>query len=144
VALPERKAHEVRHPAHGLLIEQVRGAGGGRQVGVVGRGKGGGEHAGFQAAGTDVGEVQRPRGGDAGVEDADGIAERGLRVTGLLGQAGLQALDQLRVGGRLGRPRAVERRPRRGQVPGQITKDAVPVGQRRASRGRGARAEAVT
>ena len=41
VALPEREADELGHPPHGLPVEQIRRAGSGRQVGVVGREQGG-------------------------------------------------------------------------------------------------------
>jgi hypothetical protein len=115
-ALGEREAHELRHPAHGLPVQQVGRPGGRRQVRVVGGRQRGAEHADLEAARADVGQEERTRRRHARVEHVDGVAQRGLRVAGFLRQRGRQALDQLRVGLGLGRPRVVERAPGGGQV----------------------------
>ncbi len=84
-ALAERVADELSHPPHRLALEEVDGPARGGRVDVVGRGQRRAENPGLQAGRADVGDVQRPRWGDAGVKRAGGVLKRGLDVPRLAG-----------------------------------------------------------
>ena len=125
-----RETDEVRDPAQGLLLDEVGPAGGDGEVRVVGREEGRGEDAYLQARRADVAEVERPRGRDAGVEDARGVGQDRVGVAGLLGQRRFEASDQHLVQLRLRGPRRVERLPRLADHALEIVQNPLAVGER--------------
>jgi hypothetical protein len=79
-ALAERLADQLSHPLHRLALEQVDRPARGGGVDVVGRGQRRAENPCLQAGRTNVGDVQRPRWGDARVKRTGGILKRRLDV----------------------------------------------------------------
>ena len=127
----EREPDEVRDPPQRLLVHQVRAACAGREVRVVGRGEHARQDADLQPGRPDVGEEQRPGGGDAGVQRTRCVGQRRRHVSRRLGQGSAQSFDELRGEDRLRDPRRVERGPRVGDHPSHVAEDDLAIGERR-------------
>ena len=106
--------HELGDPLHGLALDQVGGAGGDRQVHVVGGGEGLGQHPHLEAGGAHVPEVERARRRVRLVEDPGGVAQHLGRVVRGLRERGAEALQHVGLDVGLGGAGALEGLPRVG------------------------------